>query len=124
MKRRKDAIDGNFSDDSLWFVLSTVVYLKGTRDWDTLEEMVPYENVPGSKEALYSRLKRSLACTEDDLAHGLLLIRRLERLPHPQRILGVCPVVPRRDEVGRGKPGAGRHRLKTLKAYARGCAWG
>ena len=78
-KRGNDAIGGDFNDDPLWLVLSTAAYIKETGDWGILDEMVPYENAPGSEQPLYSHLERSIAYTEHNLGpHGLPLIGRAD----------------------------------------------
>ncbi len=78
-KRGNDAIGGNFNDDPLWLVLSTAAYLKETGDWNVLDQMVPYDNLPGSEQALYEHLQRSLRYTLDRLGpHGLPLIGRAD----------------------------------------------
>ncbi len=78
-KRGNDAIGGDFNDDPPWLVLSTAAYVKETGDWSILDELVPYENVPGSEEPLYRHLERSLSYIEDHLGpHGLPLIGRAD----------------------------------------------
>ena len=78
-KQGNDAIGGNFNDDPLWLVLGTAAYLKETGDWNLLDQMVPYDNVPGSEQPLYEHLQRSLQYTLDRLGpHGLPLIGRAD----------------------------------------------
>ena len=43
-KRGNDAIGGNFNDDPLWLILSTVDYIKETGDFSLLDELVPFDN--------------------------------------------------------------------------------
>jgi cellobiose phosphorylase len=78
-KRGNDAVGGNFNDDPLWLVLSVVAYLKESGDWSILAERVPYDNRPGSEQALFEHLQRSLRYTLDRLGpHGLPLIGRAD----------------------------------------------
>jgi cellobiose phosphorylase len=78
-KRGNDAVGGDFNDDPLWLILSVAAYLKETGDWDILDEMVPYENVPGTEHPLYEHLGRSLRYTLDRLGpHDLPLIGRAD----------------------------------------------
>jgi cellobiose phosphorylase len=78
-KRGNDEIGGNFNDDPLWLVLSVAAYLKETGDWSLLDEPVPFENRPGSEQALYQHLRRSISYTLDRLGpHGLPLIGRAD----------------------------------------------
>ncbi|MFN2302928.1 MAG: GH36-type glycosyl hydrolase domain-containing protein, partial [Anaerolineales bacterium] len=51
-KRGNDAVGSNFNDDPAWLVLSTAAYLKETADWGVLDELVPYENEPGTQTSL------------------------------------------------------------------------
>ena len=78
-KRGNDAVGSDFNDDPLWLILSVAAYLKETGDWGILDEMVPYDNVPGSEQPLYEHLNRSLRYTLDRLGpHGLPLIGRAD----------------------------------------------
>ncbi len=78
-KRGNDAVGSNFNDDPLWLVLAVAAYLKETGDWSILEELVPYENQPGSEQPLYEHLQRSIQYTLDRLGpHGLPLIGRAD----------------------------------------------
>jgi cellobiose phosphorylase len=78
-KRGNDAVGSDFNDDPLWLILAVAVYLKETGDWDILDEMVPYDNQPGSEHPLYEHLERSLRYTLDRLGpHGLPLIGRAD----------------------------------------------
>lgn len=72
-------IGGNFNDDPLWLVLAVSAYLKETGDWDILDEPVCYDNQPGSEEALFGHLQRSMQYTLDRLGpHRLPLIGRAD----------------------------------------------
>jgi cellobiose phosphorylase len=78
-KRGNDAIGSNFNDDPLWLVLSVAAYLKETGDWSLLDELVVYENRPGTEQPLYEHLQRSLRYTLNRLGpHGLPLIGRAD----------------------------------------------
>jgi len=78
-KRGNDAVGSDFNDDPLWLVLSVAAYLKETADWTILEELVPYDNQPGTEEPLYSHLLQSLEFTLDHLGpQGLPLIGRAD----------------------------------------------
>jgi cellobiose phosphorylase len=78
-KQGNNDIGGNFNDDPLWLVLSVAAYIKETGDWDILQERVPYDNNPGTEEALIGHLKRSINYTLDRLGpHDLPLIGRAD----------------------------------------------
>jgi cellobiose phosphorylase len=78
-KRGNDAVGSGFNDDPLWLVLSTAAYVKETGDWTILDEMVVYDNRPGTESTLYEHLERSLRYTQDNLGpHGLPLIGRAD----------------------------------------------
>jgi cellobiose phosphorylase len=78
-KRGNDDVGSNFNDDPLWLVLSTAAYLKETGDWNILEELVPYDNTPGTEEALYQHLERAIRYTlENRGPHRLPLIGRAD----------------------------------------------
>jgi len=78
-KRGNDTVGSNFNDDPLWLVLAVTAYLKETNDWSILDELVPYENKPGTERPLYNHLQRSIQYTLDRLGpHGLPLIGRAD----------------------------------------------
>ncbi len=78
-KRGNDAVGGNFNDDPLWLVLGVTAYVKETADFSILDELVPYDNQPGSEMPLYDHLQRSVQYTLDRLGpHGLPLIGRAD----------------------------------------------
>ena len=78
-KRGNDAVGSDFNDDPLWLILSVAAYLKETGDRGILDEMIPYDNVPGTEHPLYEHLSRSLRYTLDRLGpHGLPLIGRAD----------------------------------------------
>ncbi len=78
-KQGNAEIGGNFNDDPLWLVLASSAYLKETNDWSILDEMVLYDQQPGSEAPLYEHLQRSIRYTLDRLGpHGLPLIGRAD----------------------------------------------
>ena len=78
-KRGNNDVGSGFNDDPLWLVLAVTAYLKETGDWSILDEIVPYDNQPGSEMPLYEHLRRSMQYTLDRLGpHGLPLIGRAD----------------------------------------------
>jgi cellobiose phosphorylase len=78
-KRGNDAVGSDFNDDPLWLVLAVTAYIKETGDFGILEELVPYENQPGTETPLLEHLERSIQYTLDRLGpHGLPLIGRAD----------------------------------------------
>jgi cellobiose phosphorylase len=78
-KRGNNDVGSNFNDDPLWLVLAVTAYIKESGDWSILDEVVPYDNKPGSEEALFGHLHRSIQYTLDRLGpHGLPLIGRAD----------------------------------------------
>ncbi len=78
-KRGNNDVGGNFNDDPAWLILGVSAYLKETGDWSILNEPVPYDNTPNTKQPLYDHLQRSFRYTLDRLGpHGLPLIGRAD----------------------------------------------
>jgi len=78
-KRGNDAVGSDFNDDPLWLVLAVAAYLKETADFAILDELVPYDNQPGTEKTLYHHLNASINFTLDRLGpHGLPLIGRAD----------------------------------------------
>lgn len=78
-KRGNNDVGSNFNDDPLWLVLSVAAYIKETGDWGILDEPVVYDNQPGTEEALFGHLQRSIQYTLDRLGpNGLPLIGRAD----------------------------------------------
>jgi cellobiose phosphorylase len=78
-KRGNHDIGSNFNDDPLWLVLSVAAFIKESGDWEILDELVPFDNQPGSEETLYEHLRRSIQYTLHRLGpHGLPLIGRAD----------------------------------------------
>ena len=78
-KRGNNDIGSGFNDDPHWLILGVSAYLKETGDWTILDELLPYDNRPGSEEPLYQHLERSFRYTIGRLGpHGLPLIGRAD----------------------------------------------
>jgi len=78
-KRGNDAIGGNFNDDPLWLILSTVEYIKETGDYSLLDEMVPFDNDEKVAKPHFEHIKASFYHTVNNLGpHGLPLIGRAD----------------------------------------------
>jgi len=78
-KRGNDAVGGNFNDDPLWLILSTVTYIKETGDWSILDEQVPFDHDPDKAQPLFEHLRRSFYHVVDNRGpHGLPLIGRAD----------------------------------------------
>ncbi len=78
-KRGNNDIGGGFGDDPLWLIFGTVAYIKETGDFSILDEMVPFDNEPGSEKTLLEHLRISFNHVADNLGpHGLPLIGRAD----------------------------------------------
>ena len=78
-KRGNNAIGSGFNDDPLWLVLAVIAYIKESGDIGVLDELVPYDNAPGSETPLSEHLHRCIRYTLDRLGpHGLPLIGRAD----------------------------------------------
>ena len=78
-KRGNNDIGGGFNDDPCWLVFGTVAYIKETGDFSILDEMVPFDNEPGTEVPLIDHLKVSLEHVLNNLGpHGLPLIGRAD----------------------------------------------
>jgi cellobiose phosphorylase len=78
-KRGNNDIGSGFNDDPLWLVLGVAAYLRETGDFSILDELVPYDNAPGSAEPLYAHIEQALRYTLDRLGpHGLPRIGRAD----------------------------------------------
>lgn len=78
-KRGNNDIGSGFNDDPAWLIIGVAAYLKETGDWTILDELVPYDNQPGSEQPLYEHLQRSFEYTLERLGpHGLPLIGRAD----------------------------------------------
>ncbi len=78
-KRGNNDIGGGFNDDPCWLIFGTVAYLKETGDFSILEEMVPFDNQPGTEVTLFEHLKVSMNHVIENLGpHKLPLIGRAD----------------------------------------------
>jgi cellobiose phosphorylase len=78
-KKGNSNIGGNFNDDPLWLIWSTVSYIKETGDFSILDEVVPFDNQPDKTATLFQHLKASFYHVVDNLGpHGLPLIGRAD----------------------------------------------
>ena len=78
-KRGNNDIGGGFNDDPCWLIFGTVAYIKETGDFSILDEMVPFDNQPGSEVTLMEHLRVSFNHVVDNLGpHHLPLIGRAD----------------------------------------------
>jgi cellobiose phosphorylase len=78
-KRGNHDAGSGFNDDPAWLVLGVTAYVKETGDFGILDELVPYDNQPGSEKPLYEHLQRSIQYTLDRIGpHNLPLIGRAD----------------------------------------------
>ena len=74
-KKGNAEIGGDFYDDHLWLIISTVAYIRETADSSILTEGVGYADHPGGGETLLHHLETSIAYTLKNLGpHKLPLI--------------------------------------------------
>ena len=78
-KRGNNDIGGGLNDDPCWLIFGTVAYIKETGDFSILDEMVPFDNQPGSEVTLMEHLRVSFNHVVDNLGpHQLPLIGRAD----------------------------------------------
>ena len=78
-KRGNNDIGGGFNDDPCWLIFGTVAYIKETGDTSILDEMVPFDNQPGSEVTLFEHLRISFDHVINNLGpHALPLIGRAD----------------------------------------------
>jgi len=78
-KRGNNDVGSGFNDDPHWLVLATAAYVKETGDLSILDELVPYENQPGTEMPLFDHLQRAVQYSLDRLGpHQLPLIGRAD----------------------------------------------
>ena len=78
-KRGNNDIGGGFNDDPCWLIFGTVAYVKETGDYSILDEMVPFDNQPGTEVTLMEHLRISFDHVVNNLGpHGLPLIGRAD----------------------------------------------
>ena len=78
-KRGNNDIGGGFNDDPMWLIFGTVAYIKETGDFSILDEMVPWDNEPGTEVSLFDHLRISFNHVVENLGpHKLPLIGRAD----------------------------------------------
>ena len=78
-KRGNNDIGGGFNDDPCWLIFGTVAYIKETGDFSILDEMVPFDNQPGTEVTLFEHLRVSFNHVVENLGpHNLPLIGRAD----------------------------------------------
>ena len=78
-KRGNNDIGGGFNDDPLWLIFGTTAYIRETGDFSILDELVPWDNQPGSEVSLMEHLRISFDHVVNNLGpHGLPLIGRAD----------------------------------------------
>ncbi len=78
-KRGNNDIGGGFNDDPCWLIFGTTAYIKETGDYSILNEMVPFDNQPGSEVTLFEHLMISMNHVIKNLGpHALPLIGRAD----------------------------------------------
>ena len=78
-KRGNNDIGGGFNDDPMWLIFGTVAYIKETGDFTILDELVPFDNEPGSEVSLMEHLRVSFNHVVENLGpHMLPLIGRAD----------------------------------------------
>ena len=74
-KRGNNDIGGGFNDDPMWLIFGTTAYIRETGDYTILDEMVPWDNEPGTEVSLMEHLRISFNHVVNNLGpHGLPLI--------------------------------------------------
>ena len=78
-KRGNNDIGGGFNDDPMWLIFGTTAYIRETGDFSILDEMVAWDNEPGSEVPLMEHLRISFNHVINNLGpHGLPLIGRAD----------------------------------------------
>ncbi|HJX72339.1 MAG TPA: hypothetical protein VJ346_10310 [Bacteroidales bacterium] len=78
-KKGNADVGGNFNDDPLWLILSSIAYIKETGDFSILDEPVPFDNDMSKAKSLFEHLKVSFYHVVNHLGpHGLPLIGRAD----------------------------------------------
>lgn len=78
-KKGNHEVGGNFNDDPLWLITSTIAYIRETGDYSILTENVPYNNDDTLAQPLFDHLTRSFDHVIKNLGpHGLPLIGRAD----------------------------------------------
>ena len=78
-KRGNNDIGGGFNDDPMWLIFGTTAYIRETGDFSILDELVPWDNQPGTEVSLMEHLSISFNHVVNNLGpHGLPLIGRAD----------------------------------------------
>ena len=78
-KRGNNDIGGGFNDDPMWLIFGTTAYIRETGDYSILDEMVPWDNEPGTEVSLMEHLRISFEHVVNNVGpHGLPLIGRAD----------------------------------------------
>ena len=78
-KRGNNDIGGGFNDDPMWLIFGTTAYIRETGDFSILDEMVPWDNEPGTEVSLLEHLRISFNHVVNNVGpHGLPLIGRAD----------------------------------------------
>ena len=78
-KRGNNDIGGGFNDDPMWLIFGTTAYIRETGDYSILDELVPWDNQPGTEVTLMEHLRISFNHVVNNLGpHGLPLIGRAD----------------------------------------------
>jgi len=78
-KRGNNDIGGGFNDDPMWLIFGTTAYIRETGDYSILDEMVPWDNEPGTEVSLMEHLRISFNHVVNNVGpHGLPLIGRAD----------------------------------------------
>lgn len=78
-KKGNAVIGGNFNDDPMWLILSTVNYIKESGDWSILQEPVPFDGEEQSTGTHFDHLTRAFEHVIKNLGpHNLPLIGRAD----------------------------------------------
>ena len=78
-KRGNNDIGGGFNDDPMWLLFGTTAYIRETGDFSILDEMVPWDNEPGTEVSLLEHLRISFNHVVNNVGpHGLPLIGRAD----------------------------------------------
>ena len=78
-RKGNNDIGGEFNDDPLWLVLSTVAYIKETGDYSILDECICYNCDVNNPGTMFEHLQKALGYTLNNIGpHGLPLIGRAD----------------------------------------------
>lgn len=78
-KKGNHEVGGNFNDDPLWMICSTVAYIRETGDFSILDEQVAFDCDPRNKASMFEHIKRAFYHVANNKGpHGLPLIGRAD----------------------------------------------